>query len=225
MPEINEFFNKTITDVNESLSHLVEEHEKARAAAERPGLKRVYANKEAEGSALADVPLTREAIPSLLTRAKLSPATRLMEERRLKSLKKKYLGKKARGKQVGRRHYKKKLANKKKRLRKIYERHAGFGAMLRSRGYKQIDPAMWDRYIGECFREYSPEYLEIKRIKRFPKKGDSAYYGTKMYPLTVYSYRVFHKLLGVVYDGNQQLAADMAAGLVREEDLIKKPAD
>jgi len=215
-----------MVELNDLLTNMVEQAEKARQEAEHPANKRVYKKEGQRGSVMADVPLTREAIPSLLTRAKLSPATRAAEERRLKEIedrKKKRNTKKSRGI----RHWKKKAANRKKRLRKIYEANAGFGAILRSRGYKKIDPVLWDRYIGECFREYSPEYLTIKKIKRYPGKGDSAYYGTRKYPLTVYSYNVEHSLLGRVYDGRQQMAADMKAGVVTEEQLIvdiEKPA-
>lgn len=198
-----------MTDINQFLTTLISDAEKVRQEAEHPVLKRVYANKSQRGSALADVPLTREAIPSLLTRAKLSPATRRMEEERLKRNNRKYLGKKATGAQKGPRHWKRKAATKKKANRRQFEAKAGLGAILRSRGYKKIDQALWDRYIGECFREYSPEYLTIKKIKRYPGKGINAYYGTKDYPLTVYSYRVLHSLLGVVYDGNEQLKIDM----------------
>ena len=197
-----------MSDFNLNLTSFIEAAEKARESAVHPSVAQAQLYKPKRGSGMKDVPLVSAAIPSLLSRAKLSPETRRREELRLKKLamrKKKGKGEK---RSRGPYHWRRKALTKKKANRRLFEASAGFGAILRSRGYKAIDPVLWDRYIGECFREYSPKYLEIKKIKRYPGKGDSAYYGTKNYPLTVYSYRVHHKLLGVVYDGKQQMIAD-----------------
>lgn len=204
------------------LTNLINQAEQSRSAAEKPVLD--GANKNQRGSVMADVPLTREAIPSLLTRAKLSPQTRLLEERRLASIEnlKKAEYKKAHQqdgqKRVrGQYHWKRKAANRKKQLRKKYEESAGFSSILQARGAKRLDPVLWDKYIGECFREYTPKYLMVKQIKRPPGFGQSAYYGMKKWPLTVYSFRVVHDKLGVVWDGEQQRIADGEPILVIEQ--------
>ena len=81
------------------LTNLVTQAEQHRAAAEKPILD--GANKLQSGSgngdSYKDIPLTRDAIPSLLNRAKLSTTTRLLEERRLASIEyeKKVLAKRA----------------------------------------------------------------------------------------------------------------------------------
>lgn len=198
----------SMSDFNQILTKLVEEAEASRREASHPALLQAKLYKGKRGSGLKEIPLVAAAIPSLLGRAKLSPETRRREEQRLKKLAMRKKKGKGERRSKGARHWKRKELTKKKANRRLFEASAGFGAILRSRGYKAIDPVLWDRYIGECFREYSPKYLEIKKIKRYPGKGDSAYYGTKDYPLTVYSYRVHHKLLGVVYDGKQQMIAD-----------------
>jgi hypothetical protein len=195
----------SMSDFNLNLTSLIEEAEKSREGAQHPAL---LLAKPKRGSGMKDVPLVSAAIPSLLSRAKLSSETRRREELRLKKLAMRKKKGKGERRSKGRQHWRRKALTKKKANRRLFEASAGFGAILRSRGYKEINPVLWDKYIGECFREYSPKYLEIKKIKRYPGKGDSAYYGTKDYPLTVYSYRVHHKLLGVVYDGKQQMIAD-----------------
>ena len=204
------------------LTQLVRSAEEQRLIAERPLMD--GANKIQRGSEMADIPLTREAIPSLLTRAKLSPQTREMEERRLASIEwerkvlaARALRQKTQKRSRGRYHYKRKAQTKKARNRKTYEKAAGFGAILRSRGAKRIDQTLWDKYVGECFREYSPEYLTVKKIKRPPGFGQSAYYGNKQFPLTVYSYRVHHQTLGVVWDGEVQRKLDGEPVLVIEQ--------
>lgn len=203
------------------LTNLINQAEQSRSAAEKPVLD--GANKNQRGSVMADVPLTREAIPSLLTRARLSPQTRLLEERRLASIEnlKKAEYKKAhqqdgQKRARGQYHWKRKAANRKKQLRKKYEASAGFSSILQARGAKRLDPVLWDKYIGECFREYTPKYLMVKRIKRPPGFGQHAYYGMKKWPLTVYSFRVVHEKLGVVWDGEEQRQKDGVPILVVE---------
>ena len=71
------------------LTNLINQAELSRSAAEKPVLD--GANKLQSGSgnqqSYKDIPLTdKTKIPSLLTRAKLSPQTRLLEERRLASI-------------------------------------------------------------------------------------------------------------------------------------------
>lgn len=219
-------------NLNSFLTNLVTAAEQQRAVAEKPVMD--GANKTRAGSgnvgSSCDIPLagkTKEelaaAIPSLLTRAKLSTETRLLEERRLASVeyKKKVLEKRARQQATqkrsrGRNHYKRKEATKKKERRKRYERTAGFNAILQVRGAKRLDPVLWDRYIGECFREYTPKYLTVKLRKRPPGFGQNAYYGSKKYPMTVYSFRVIHEKLGVVWDGEHQRQQDGVPVLVVE---------
>lgn len=207
------------------LTNLVTQAEQHRAAAEKPILD--GANKLQSGSgngdSYKDIPLTRDAIPSLLNRAKLSTTTRLLEERRLASIEyeKKVLAKRAKQQATQKRsrgqyHWKKKEANKRKQNRKKYEASAGFSAVLQARGAKRLDPILWDKYIGECFREYTPKYLMVKRIKRPPGFGQHAYYGMKKWPLTVYSFRVVHEKLGVVWDGEEQRQKDGVPILVVE---------
>lgn len=181
-------------------------------------MRKIYANKKEGGSGenktiplTAKTALLSEGIPSLLTRAKLSPETRVREERRLAALEKKRQRLlKGQKRSRGQFHWKRKELNKKKQNRKKYEQDAGFGAIITSYGAKRIDRDLWDRYIGECFREYSPKYLVVKKIKRPPGFGQQAYYGNKEFPLTVYSFRVVHTELGVVWDGEEQRKADGA---------------
>ena len=201
------------------LTNLINKAEQTRSVAEKPVLDGT--NKLQGGE---NIPLTREDIPSLLSRAKLSPETRALEERRLASIEnlKKAEAKKAKQQDGQKRsrgqfHWKRKAANKKKQNRKKYEATAGLSAILGTPyGCKRICPTLWNKYIGECFREYTPKYLTVKRIKRPPGFGQSAYYGNKKYPLTVYSFRVVHDKLGVVWDGEQQRKADGVAVLIIE---------
>lgn len=209
------------------VTNLINQAEQSRSAAEKPVLD--GANKLQSGSgnqqSYKDIPLTdKTKIPSLLTRARLSPQTRLLEERRLASIEnlKKAEYKKAhqqdgQKRARGQYHWKRKAANRKKQLRKKYEASAGFSSILQARGAKRLDPVLWDKYIGECFREYTPKYLTVKKIKRPPGFGQGAYYGMKKWPLTVYSFRVVHEKLGVVWDGEQQRIADGEPILVVEQ--------
>lgn len=201
-------------NLNSFLTNLITQAEQSRTAAERPILD--GANKIQTRTAAEDIPLTKETIPSLLTRAKLSPETRAMEERRLANIENVKKAEQAIAKRLkeqkrsrGQYHWKKKLANKKKQDRKKYEESAGFRAIVgQPYGCKRIDPELWDKYIGECFREYTPKYLQVKKIKRAPGYGPRAYYGNKEFPLTVYSFRVHHDTLGVVWDGEEQRKYD-----------------
>lgn len=182
-----------------------------------------------------DLPLIPALIPSLLTRAKLSEETRLLEEQRLAKLarKKRTLrnSKKVKKPSKGRYHWKRKEANRKKALRKRYEQYAGYWAfkdMATRRGWRKATWEQWERLIVPLFREYSPEYLSWKITKRVPKTIAGVrgkWYGSKEYPHTVYSIKVVHSLLGVVYDGHEQREKDKAAGLLPAAELAKeKPA-
>lgn len=196
------------------LTNLTTQAEQARTAAEKPILD--GANKPIVKAQLGDVPLNKLTIPSLLTRAKLSPETRAMEERRLANIENVRKLEEARAKRLreqkrsrGVRHWKKKAATKRRADRKKYEESAGFRAIVgQPYGCKRIDPELWDKYIGECFREYTPKYLQVKKIKRAPGFGPRAYYGNKEFPMTVYSFRVVHDTLGVVWDGEEQRKHD-----------------
>lgn len=151
-------------------------------------------------------------IPSLLTRARLSDATRRAEERRLATLERKRLSLRNRKKRDRRyKTYWEKELTKKKNRRRVYEANGGFGAILRSRGYKQLDQQLWDKHVTELFRAYSPEYLYVKVKNRVPAKvaGKSGYYyGTKEWPITIYAVEVHHKLLDKLFDGTDLWEAD-----------------
>ena len=204
-----------MTDINLFLTNIIEEQERLYANADYKAAGEATRATESLGDAqVAEEgrnslnPLT---IPSLLTRAKLSPMTRRMEERRLMVIQKKkerLASKEAGNRSKGRRHWKRKEKTKRNRDRAVYEKAAGFGAILSARGAKRICPVLWEKYIGECFREYTPEYLYVKRIKRAPGFGKDAYYGNWEFPYTVYSFRVHHKLLGIVWDGEEQRQLD-----------------
>lgn len=164
-----------------------------------------------------DVPMHPMTIPSLLTRAKLSEATRRAEERRLARLEKRRLATRRKKWRKNRRTYWQKQISKKKERRRDYERRAGLGAILRARGCKKIDQDEWARLIAPLFEEYSPEYLTIKLYKDVPRAISRAdgyesrqYYGTRNYPHTVYTLKVVHSLLGVVYEGKEQEEIDKA---------------
>lgn len=196
------------------LTNLITQAEQTRTAAEKPILD--GANSTVGKSQLGDIPLDKLHVPSLLTRAKLSPETRAMEERRLaniENVRKAELAIAKRHKEQKRSrgvfHWKKKAATKRRANRRKYEESAGFRAIIgQPYGCKRIDPELWDRYIGECFREYTPKYLKVKKIKRAPGFGPRAYYGNKEFPMTVYSFRVHHDTLGVVWDGEEQRKHD-----------------
>ena len=176
----------------------------------------------------ADVPISDDfltnwlTIPSLLTRARLSAATRRREERRLADQmkhKKKLAGYKGKRAAKGRYHYESKARTKKARTRRAYEKGAGLNAILGGLRYrrKAIDPAAWERLIAPLFREYPPEYLTVKMYYRVPPAIAGHYgerYGRGDWPYTVYTLNVEHKLLGIVYNGREQEAADKAAGLI-----------
>lgn len=201
-----------MTNINDFLTSMVEQAEQSRQGAQHPTAagRELLSNKKKNGSGeKGEVPLTVMAIPSLLTRAKLSPLGRRLEERRLALIeKKRQQRKKGQKKSRGRNHWKRKEATRLRRNKKDYIRSAGLGAILTTRMAKRIDPALWDRYIGECFREYTPELLKVKAIKRAPGFGRNAYYGNKEFPMTVYSFRVVHQTLGVVWDGEHQRQLD-----------------
>lgn len=186
---------------------------------------KLYGNKESGSGSKKSAPLTAvvgnlsvDNIPSLLTRARLSPATRAAEERRLARIQKKKdrLATKTKHSK-GQFHWKRKEATKVRANRKKYEQASGFGAIINGFGAKRIDPLLWDKYIGECFREYTKKYLMVKKIKRPPGYGRDAYYGMKKYPMTVYSFRVHHDTLGVVWDGEVQRQQDGVAVLVVDQ--------
>ena len=195
-------------NINEFLTSLINQAENSRLPAEHPSV--IHANKKENGSGQkAAVPLTDLTVPSLLTRAKLSPITRRLEERRLaKIARKRALLKKGQKKSRGRNHWKRKALTKKKMNRRQYEASAGFNAILSTFGAKRIDKALWDKYITPLFREYTPQYLKVKLIKRAPGFGNKAYYGNKEFPMTVSSFRVHHDTLGVVWDGEEQRKLD-----------------
>lgn len=199
---------------NINLTSLINQQVKPEEA-EHPSaaMRKLYgANKQAGSGnvgSVKEVPLTAAAIPSLLTRAKLSRLTRRLEERRLAKLeRKRQLRKKGQKRSRGQYHWRRKALTKKNYNRKRYEQDAGWGAIMSTRAAKRLDKELWDKYIGECFREYSPKYLIVKKIKRPPGFGQSAYYGNKEFPLTVYSFRVHHATLGVVWDGEEQRKID-----------------
>lgn len=174
-------------------------------------------------------------IPSLLTRARLSEATRRAEEKRLASLERKrnsLRNRKPRNKNY--RPYTEKQATRRRNNRKKFNKYAGFGAILKARGYKQLDKEMWDKYITPLYQEYSPQYLSIKLYKHVPmakSRRDGydkrCYYGTKEYPFTVYTLDVIHSLLGVVYSGKEKYEQDVQAegtsGNFQEESLSNLP--
>ena len=152
-------------------------------------------------------------IPSLLTRARLSEATRRAEERRLAAMERKRLALRCRKKRDGRKvQWQRKQYNKRQKNKKQFIRDAGLGAILNTRCCKRIDQALWKKYISPLFEEYSPEYLSIKLYKRVPvgvAGRYGRYYGTKEFPHTVYTLKVVHSLLGVVYEGKEQYERDI----------------
>lgn len=222
-------YNRGMDNLNDILTNMQLEAEQARQLPDHPSLAAtaLYARKRLGGKPIRiggsgqtvvkeeGLPLTALAIPSLLTRAKLSKMTRRLEERRLAMQQRKLTWSKRRSK--GAFHWKRKAKNKKLQQRKAFEKSAGFCAIINTYGAKAIDPALWDKYVGEQFREYTPSNLSIKKIKRPPGFGQSAYYGNKEWPLTVYSYRVVHKTLGVVWDGEEQRKLDGVAVLRRQK--------
>ena len=155
-------------------------------------------------------------IPSLLTRARLSQATRVSEERRLASLERKRLALRDKKPRDGRyTQWTQKQAKKRGRNKRQFNKTAGFGAILRARGYKLIDPALWAKYVTPIYEEYSSEYLTVVMYKHIPRERSRAdghekrcYYGTKEYPYTVYTLRVEHSLLGTLYEGRDQQELD-----------------
>lgn len=208
-------------NLNEFLTSLVKQGTESRLEAEHPASagQKLYGYKGNGSGDKKGVPLTAACIPSLLTRARLSPATRKMEERRLAKIqRRKEVLARGQKKAKGARHWKRKEATKVRANRKRFEQTSGFNAILNSGyGAKAIDPLLWDKYIGECFREYTNKYLTVKKIKRAPGYGRNDYYGNKKFPMTVYSFRVHHATLGVVWDGEVQRQQDGVAVLVREE--------
>lgn len=213
-------------NLNSILTLINQQAEESRLNAEHPLIasQKLYGNKGNGSGNKTAAPLTAvvgqlnsHSIPSLLTRAKLSPATRLAEERRLAKIEKRkarLANKPKRSK--GQYHWKSKAATKVRANRKRYEQASGFNAILNSYGAKSLDRELWDKYIGECFREYSKKYLHVRKIKRAPGYGRDAYYGNKKFPMTVYSFRVHHDTLGVVWDGEEQRQLDGVAVLVIE---------
>lgn len=211
-------------NLNTFLTSLVQQGTESRTEAEHPSVagQKLYGNKLRGSGNKTAAPLTAvlanlnsDSIPSLLTRARLSPATRAAEERRLAKIQKKkdkLTSKPKRSK--GARHWKRKEATKVRDNRKRFEKTSGFNAIINSYGAKAIDPLLWDKYIGECFREYTNKYLTVKKIKRAPGQGRDAYYGNKKFPMTVYSFRVHHATLGVVWDGEVQRQQDGVPVLV-----------
>lgn len=155
-------------------------------------------------------------IPSLLTRARLSAETQRREEKRLALLEQKRRSLRERKPRDKRKsQWTKKQWYKRQRNKKIFNKTAGLGAILRARGRKEIDQELWAKYVAPLFEEYSPEYLEIKLYKHIPKAVSTAdgydyrcYYGTKEYPYTVYTLDVNHSLLGTLYSGAEQFVQD-----------------
>lgn len=207
-------------NLNTFLTSLVQQAEQTRGEAVHPAAagQKLYGNSKNGSGDNKSLPLTSACIPSLLTRARLSPATRAAEERRLAKLqhRKEVLAKKLK-RSKGQRHWKRKEATRVRANRKMYEDSSGFGAIINGYGSKRIDPVLWDKYIGECFREYTKKYLTVKLIKRPPGFGQKAYYGMKKWPMTVYSFRVHHATLGVVWDGEVQRQLDGEPVLVIEQ--------
>lgn len=164
-------------------------------------------------------------IPSLLTRARLSDATRRAEERRLALLERKRLALRERKPRDGRvRPWTSKQKTIRERNKKAWRKHSGFGAVLRARGRKALDEKLWKKYIGPIYGEYSHEYLKLKLYKRVPVGIAGVYgkyYGTADYPYTVYTLDVEHKLLGNLYCGREQAVKD---GLLPES-VLKKPRE
>lgn len=203
-------------------------------AAEHPAaaMLSVYSNKKQQtGSGEQNnIPLTPMMIPSLLTRAKLSPETRALEEKRLAKMeRKRQLLRKGQKRSRGQFHWKRKEKNKKRENRKKYEKESGFGAIINGYGAKRIDPVLWVKYIGQTFKDYDTACLLIKKIKRPPGFGRDDYYGNKEFPLTVYSFRVWHTELGCVWDGEEQRKKDGVEVLripqPPKEEAKEKPAD
>ena len=108
-----------MTDINLYLTNIIEEQEKLYANADYKAAGRAAEAPES----LGDVQVAEEdgnslnplTIPSLLTRAKLSPMTRRMEEKRLQAIQKKkerLASKEAGNRSKGRRHWKRKEKTK-----------------------------------------------------------------------------------------------------------------
>lgn len=109
------------------------------------------------------IPLVSVAIPSLLTRARLSPATRAREERRLAAKERAQLATATRKPTTarGNKHWKRKLQTKKRDQADAWA-HRPFSCILARRGWKNIDKAQFKEYIEPLWDLYDPHKLVVK---------------------------------------------------------------
>lgn len=111
----------------------------------------------------------------------------------------------------GKKHWRVK-AYKRKKLRESNWREKPYWCVVMGWGTYAIEKSEWDRTLGQCWKLYDSELLEVKRHSRCfvgsPPKWTIC--GTREVPHTVYTLDVIHKELGLVYSGADQLLYDLS---------------
>ncbi len=161
-----------------------------------------------DGGVASSAPVVAATVPSLLVRARLSPATRLAEERRLEKIqRKKEVLRNPKKRDRRRKPWTAKQATLRRRKAKEWAEDP-FGCVLHTYGAKRIERALWDKYIQPLWRMYDPAHLTV--VWKKP-------YGSKAHPRTVYNCIVYYRG-EPVYDGFSQELYDLSGGLSSSTD-------
>lgn len=134
---------------------------------------------------------------------RLSEATRLIEEQRLaqRERHRQNVEKRRAKLKRGRLHHNSKKATERKAKARRWEEQP-LKSLTYGFGVWDISQEEWDRTVGQLWLMYKPADLKVQR-----PWGQ----GTKEVPYTIYTIKVRHKKLGLVYDGRDQLIYDLSA--------------
>lgn len=134
---------------------------------------------------------------------KLSEETRALEEAMLQKRQRHRENVEARKKKLkrGKFHHNSKKATARK-AREQRWRDQPLKSLSYGFGVWDISQEEWDRTVGQLWLMYKPSDLTVQR-----PWGQ----GTKEQPYTIYTIKVRHRRLGLVYDGRDQLIYDLSA--------------
>jgi len=103
-------------------------------------------------------------------------------------------------------HPNKKKATRRRRLAEKWAKNPWACVVYRA-GYYTIPLDTWDRIMSPYWVKYNPAELEVKEHR---KDMHNVPYGTKANPYTIYSLRLYHKKLGLLYDGHDYLLWELS---------------
>lgn len=148
---------------------------------------------------LPEIPAKQVTLPHMSKPQRKAEERRILKAYRLKH-RKKYTRK------PGHVHPNKKKATRKRRLAEKWAKNPWACVVYRYGCYK-IPLEEWERVIGPFWTKYNPADLEIKTYR---KNLHGELYGSRATPYTIYSLKLYHKKLGLLYNGHDQLLWDLS---------------